>query len=98
MINYVKSKLQQFYLIKDFGVVDEILVCKVCVDKHLDCITIQQAQSRKEIINNFLPADDTVTYLVPADPALHLSQSQCAISVEDRLFLRILVLYIGLLS
>ena len=87
VINHVKSKLQQFYLMKDLGVVDEILGCKVCVDRDLDCITIQQAQYTKEIIKKFLPADDTITYSVPADPALHLVQSQCATSPADRMFM-----------
>ena len=39
VISHVKSKLQQLYQMKDLGVIDEILGCKVCVDKDLDCIT-----------------------------------------------------------
>ena len=66
VINHVKSKLQQYYLMKDLGVVVEILGCKVCEDRDLDCITIQQAQYTKESIKKFRPADDTVTYSVPA--------------------------------
>ena len=38
-IRHVKSRLQQFYLMKDLGVIDEILGCKVIVDRDLDSIT-----------------------------------------------------------
>ena len=83
VIRHVKSRLQQFYLMKDLGVIDEILGCKVIVDRDLDSITIQQAQYTKEIIAKFLPEDDTTVSSVPADPNLHLVQSQCAQSEEE---------------
>ena len=88
VISHVKSKLQQLYQIKDLGVIDEILGCKVSVDKNLDCITIQQAQYMKEILKKFLPEDDTITHSVPADPIGHLINAQCAPSDEDSAFMR----------
>ena len=87
VINHVKTKLQQHYLMKDLGVIDEILGCKVCVDRDLDSITIHQAQYMKEILKRFLP-DDNVTHLAPADPTGHLVNDQCAKSDEDREFMR----------
>ena len=83
VISHVKSRLQQYYLMKDLGVIDEILGCKVVIDRDLDSITIQQAQYTKEIIAKFLPADDNIVSSVPADPNLHLVQSQCAQSEEE---------------
>ena len=88
VINHVKTKLQEHYLMKDLGVIDEILGCKVCVDRDLDCITIHQTQYMKEIIQKFLPTDDTITHSVPADPSGHLVNSQCATSTEDHEFMR----------
>ena len=88
VINHVKSKLQEHYLMKDLGVIDEILGCKVCVDRDLDCITIHQTQYMKEIIQKFLPADDNITHSVPADPTGHLVNNQCATSDDDREFMR----------
>ena len=88
VINHVKSKLQQHYLMKDLGVIDEILGCKVCVDSDLDCITLHQAQYMKEIITKFLPSDDLITHSVPADPTGHLIHDQCAKSDEDHVFMR----------
>ena len=73
---------------KDLGAIDEILGCKVCVDRDLDCITMQQAQYTKEILKRFLPVGDNVTHSVPADPTGHLVNDQCAKSYEDREFMR----------
>ena len=73
---------------KDLGVIDQIVGCKVCVDRDLDCITLHQAQYMKEIIQKFLPVDDTITHSVPADPTGHLVNDQCAQSDDDHMFMR----------
>ena len=88
VISHVKQCLQQHYLMKDLGVVDEILGCKVIVNRDLDCVTIQQAQYTKEIIDKFLPTDVNITSTIPADPNLHLIQAQCATTEEDRTFMK----------
>ena len=48
------------------------------LDRDLDSITIQQAQYTKKIIAMFPPEDDITGSSLPADPNLHLVQSQCA--------------------
>jgi len=66
---------------KDLGVIDEILGCKVIINHELECVTIQQSQCvtihATEIISKFLPFDDHNIITIPADSSLILPESNC---------------------
>jgi len=82
-IQYVKDHLQQFYLMKDLGVIDEILGCKVIINHELECVTIQQSQYTSEIISKFLQLDDHIISTIPADSSLILSESHCPTTDDE---------------
>ena len=82
-IQYVKDHLQQFYLMKDLGVIDEILGCKVIINHELECVTIQQSQYTTEIISKFLQLDDHIISTIPADSSLILSESHCPTTDDE---------------
>ena len=76
IITDVKSRLSQRYKMKDLGHIDEILGCKVKVDRTLETITINQHKYLDTIISKFDPADLKMSN-TPADFKLVLSKAHC---------------------